>query len=129
MSRRSARSAKRLAVGSRVKVCCNDKKTLLEDMGIKGPGGQVLKDVWMYGTVQSVSKFHFSVQLPAAEETIAIVKEKVFETEEEDPDALHVLFDDGTIKEVHGLSLPQNISLRTILKREKRLEKRRKVES
>ena len=107
MATQSSRSRRGFDVGSLVKVCVNDRSELLEDMGLRCPDGNILQNVWMHGTVASISKNRYHVQLPAAEETIAFLREKVFEAKEDAPATLHVLYDDNTIKEVDGLVLPK----------------------
>ena len=71
---------------------------------------------WMYGTVTSIQGSKIQLDLPAAEEKVWFAKEHVFPVQNEpEPDKLYVVYDDATIKTVHGLQLPGNFFPRTIM--------------
>ena len=63
---RNARHRSRIRVGSRVKVCMDHQRDILSDMNIQGPDGNLLQNIWMHGTVSSISSNYYSVKLSTA---------------------------------------------------------------
>ena len=74
----SARSKSRLKVGARVKVCVDHHTDILADMGLFGPGRNLLNDVWMFGTITATHPSTCTIDLPAAECKLSFKKEAVF---------------------------------------------------
>ena len=101
--RRSRRVA--LSIGSRVEVCVDNRHDLLRDMAIQGPDGSLLNGVYMYGRVTGITPNYYSVELPAAEDTLKFPKEKcVALSEAHKVPKMYVLFG-NQIQTVVGLRL------------------------
>ena len=92
MSKR-CRAQNKIVVGSRAKVCIDNKVTLIMDMGLVDSNDKPIEDTWMYGKVSKVHKFYYEVDLPAAEESLNFPKELVLSVKEGDtcPD-MYVVF-------------------------------------
>ena len=108
MSRGQRRRA-RVDVGSRVVICADSMPDNLEDMALVDEDDNILKDVQMFGTVQSKTINSFAVLLPAVEEVINFPKEKVncVKVKKKVP-IIHVVCGD-TIKTLHGLELSEGV--------------------
>ena len=103
---RGHRRRTRVDVGSRVMICADIIPHILEDMALVGLDGNILKDVWMFGTVKSRTVNYFEVELPAAEETISFAKEKVkCAAETENVPIMYVVMG-CKVEALHGLRLP-----------------------
>ena len=100
------RARVRIDIGSRVKVCVNKQTELLLDMGLTAPDGNPLQDIWMFGTVESKAANYYTLNLPAAEESVIFPKEQVIAltNNEPDPPDVYVLFP-TEVKTVPGLLL------------------------
>ena len=105
MSRGQRRRA-RVDVGSHVMICADSMPDILADMALVDKDDNILKGVQMFGTVKSKTVNHFAVELPAAEETIQFLKEKVTCVESKKRVPVMYVLHDNNIKTLEGLQLP-----------------------
>ena len=103
---RGQRRRVRVDVGSRVMICADSMPDILADMALVDKDDNILKGVQMFGTVKSKTVNHFAVELPAAEETIQFLKEKVTCVESKKKVPVMYVLHDNNIKTLEGLQLP-----------------------
>jgi len=106
MAENSSRSlGRRIRVGDNVHVCVDHLHELLSDMELYDSDDKMLTDVHMFGVVQSSTPNHYSVFLPAAEESLMFTKERCMKVMQMNTDDLHVVVN-KKIKTIKGLLLP-----------------------